>query len=157
MWLVLNRCSFVLSIFVCVALVVRAQSAEPETWAKDGPNIHSTNPGAVGIGTSKPENKLDVAGNLGVSGDINFPGRNFQLQGGGEMVWPGRVRFGPGGNEGAGPDQWRGKVRAQPGGNMEIIPLKDYARAALDIYPTMGKKPDFDAFAELTVIAIRKT
>jgi hypothetical protein len=151
MWFVLNRFSFLLPLFACAALIVRAPAAEPEAWAKDGPNIHSTNPGAVGIGTSTPENKLDVSGNLGVSGDINFPGRNFQLQGGGEMVWPGRVRFGAGGGEGAGLDKWRGMVRAQPGGNMEIVPLKDYARGALDIYPTMGKKPDFDALAELTV------
>lgn len=125
-------------------------AAEPAAWSYEGPNIYATNPGAVGIGTDTPANKLDVVGNLGVSGDINFPGRGFRLGGGGLLEWTDRVRFGAGG-DGPGLPPWRGKVRAQPGSNIEILPLKDYARSALDIYPTQGKKPEFDALAELTV------
>jgi len=128
----------------------RADAAEPTAWAYAGPNIYATNPGAVGIGTDIPANKLDVVGNLGVSGDINFPDRGFRLGGGGLMEWTDRVRFGAGG-DGPGLPPWRGKVRAQPGANLQILPLKDYARSALDIFPTQGKKPEFDALAELTV------
>jgi hypothetical protein len=127
-----------------------AGATEPQFWRSDGPNIFSTNSGAVGIGTQSPSNKLEVAGNLGVAGDINFPGREFRIGGGGSLEWPGRVRFGAGG-DGVGLPPWNGHTRAQPGGNLEILPTKDYARSALDIYPTAGKKPDFDAFAELTI------
>jgi hypothetical protein len=127
---------------------VRGEAAD--AWTIDGPNIYTTNSGGVGIGTNSPDNKLDVAGNLGVSGDINFPGRGFRIGGGGALEWPGRVRFGAGG-DGPGLPAWRGRMRAQPGSNMEILPVKDYARSALDIYPTMGAKPEFDALAELTV------
>jgi hypothetical protein len=143
-----------LQILIAIAVSLSAQAtpsfAEPGAWAEAGPNIHTTNPGAVGIGTNSPANKLDVVGDLGVSGNINFPGRNFRIDGGGALQWLDRVRFGAGGN-GPGLDSWHGKKRAQPGGNMEILPLKDYSRGALDIYPTMGKKPDFDALAELTL------
>jgi hypothetical protein len=150
----LKKYTYASSLIVVLCLVATGSPAlaeDNEVWKKDGPNIHTTNPGAVGIGTNTPENKLDVAGNLGVGGDINFSGKDFQILGGGVLLWPGRLRFGAGGGEGQGLDQWRGMVRAQPGGNMEILPLKDYSRGALDIYPTMGKKPDFDALAELTV------
>jgi hypothetical protein len=124
--------------------------AEPALWSSAGPNIFASNSGAVGIGTDSPNNKLDVIGNLGISGDINFPDREFRIVGGGSLEWLERVRFGAGG-DGPGLAPWNGKVRAQPGANMEILPLKDYARSALDIYPTMGKKPEFDALAELTI------
>lgn len=125
-------------------------SAEPPLWQADGPNIFSTNSGAVGVGTTTPSHKLEVAGDLGVTGDLDFPGRGFRIIGGGSLDWPGRVRFGAGG-DGPGLPQWNGLTRAQPGGNLEILPSKDYARSALDIYPTTGKKPDFDAYAELTI------
>ncbi|MEX2307952.1 MAG: hypothetical protein WD738_10190 [Pirellulales bacterium] len=139
---------FVLSTFPCV--LRPADAAEPVPWLYAGPNIFAANAGAVGIGTDTPGNKLDIVGNLGVDGDINFPNREFRIGGGGSLEWQDRVRFGAGG-DGPGLNDWRGKKRAQPGANMEILPLKDYARAALDIYPTMGKKPEFDALAELTV------
>jgi hypothetical protein len=124
--------------------------AKPTAWAETGPHIYSTNSGSVGIGTDSPTSKLDVIGDLGVNGNINFPGRKFRILGGGAFEWLDRVRFGAGG-DGPGLDDWHGKKRAQPGSNLEILPLKDYARAALDIYPTTGKKPEFDALAELTV------
>jgi hypothetical protein len=142
------RMCFVL--FISLVAGDAASLAEPGVWAESGPHIHNTNPGAVGIGTDTPKNKLDIVGDLGVSNNINFPGRKFCIDGGGAFEWQNRVRFGAGG-DGPGLDDWRGKKRAQPGGNLEILPLKDYARGALDIYPTMGKKPAFDALAELTL------
>jgi hypothetical protein len=139
---------------VAIVAICLANSAlradETQLWQLDGPNIFATNSGAVGVGTANPNHKLDVAGDLGVAGDINFPGREFRIIGGGSLEWLGRVRFGAGG-DGPGLPAWNGLMRAQPGGNMEILPTRDYARSALDIYPTAGKKPDFDAFAELTI------
>jgi hypothetical protein len=116
----------------------------------NGPHIYIMPTGGVGIGTASPTNTLDIIGNLGLSGDINFPERGFRIGGGGALEWTDRVRFGAGG-DGPGLPPWQGKMRAQPGSNIEILPLKDYARAALDIYPTNGKKPEFDALAELTL------
>lgn len=125
-------------------------AAEQPLWQADGPNIFTTNSGAVGVGTSTPVHKLEVVGDLGVTGDLDFPSRGFRIVGGGSLDWLGRVHFGAGG-DGPGLPAWNGHTRAQPGGNLEILPSKDYARSALDIYPTTGKKPDFDAFAELTI------
>src|SRR4051812_9281289 len=120
----LTRCIYATSYIVGLSLVAIASvafAAENDGSTKDAANIHSANPGATGIGTSKPVNKLDVSGDLSVSGDINFPGRDFQILGGGVMLWPGRLRFGAGGGAESGLGQWRGMVRAQPGGNMEIL------------------------------------
>ena len=124
-------------------------------WVQSGDDISSTNSGNIGIGTDSPKNKLDVNGDIGLNGFLNFP--DWRILPGGAFEWPGKLRVGRGGGEGDGLADWRGNVRAQPGSNLEIIPLKDYARSALDIYPTLGKKPDLDAFAELTLHRIHPT
>src|SRR5262245_18725311 len=135
---------------ICLVAAARVSQAKPDAWAAAGPHIYSANSGSVGIGTDSPTNKLEVVGDIGVNGNINFLERKFRIVGGGAFEWLDRVRFGAGG-DGPGLEDWHGKKRAQPGSNLEILPLKDYARAALDIYPTTGKKPEFDALAELTV------
>lgn len=146
----IHGCRAAASLGLALILSLSASGEPSETWRADGSNVYSALRGNVGIGTSTPVNKLDVAGDLGVTGDINFPDRGFRIGGGGLLEWPGRVRFGAGGN-GPGLPPWNGKMRAQPGSNIEILPTKDYARSALDIYPTNGAKPDFDALAELTL------
>jgi hypothetical protein len=138
------------ALVACCLVNITASAGESSPWQSDGANIFTLSNGFVGIGTASPGCKLEVAGDLGVSGDLNFIGRQFRILGGGVFEWQDRVRFGAGG-DGPGLPAWKGLTRAQPGGNLEILPSKDYARSALDIYPTMGKKPDFDAFAELTI------
>jgi hypothetical protein len=145
-----QRAVMIFSCSLSLIFVTRARGEAPELWSTDGQNIFTANHGGVGIGTRSPTNKLEVDGDLGITGDLNFPGRGFHIGGGGALEWPGRVRFGAGG-DGPGLPPQRGKMRAQPGSNMEILPLKDYARSALDIYPTKGAKPEFDALAELTI------
>lgn len=145
-----NSTAIILTAATLLFLPTNIARAEQPLWELEGANLFSANPGAVGIGTSTPTHKLEVAGDVGITGDLDFPGRGFRIIGGGAFDWAGRVRFGAGG-DGPGLPAWNGLTRAQPGGNMEILPSKDYARSALDIYPTTGKKPDFDAFAELTI------
>src|SRR5688572_21491540 len=101
-----QRCICVLTL----VLTSRAWCEGPVPWATEGANLFATNTGNVGVGTSTPAHKFEVAGDLGVSGDINFPDRGFRIGGGGSLEWPGRVRFGAGGN-GPGLPPWRGKMR----------------------------------------------
>lgn len=97
---------------------------------------------------SRVSAQQEIAGDLAIEGDLHF--REFSLLGSGAVEFPNKLRLGRGG-EGAGLPPQGNRVRAQPGGNLEILPLGDYFRSALDIYPTMGKKPDMDALAELTI------
>lgn len=76
---------------------------------------------------------------------------DFQLQRGGVLLWPGKLRLGHGGGEGSGLPPIAGNVRAQPGGNLVLQPLGDYMRNAIDLLPTAGKTPDLDALAEITL------
>jgi hypothetical protein len=87
-------------------------------------------------------------GDLTVDGAIHL--RDFTLGPGTVLEVAEQLRFQRGGVSEPLPPIG-GRVRAQPGGNFEIQPLGDYFRAALDIYPTQGKKPDTDALAELTI------
>ena len=83
-----------------------------------------------------------------VQGNLHL--RDFNLLGGGILEYPGKLWFKRGG-DGHGLPPTNGYIRAQPGGNLELLPQGDYFRSALDIYPTMGKKPEMDALAELTL------
>ena len=89
-----------------------------------------------------------TADDLSVTGNIHLPG--LSLLQGGALEIPGQLRFQRGGVSDPLPP-YQGNVRAQPGGNFEIQPLGDYYRSALDIYPTLGMKPQTDALAELTI------
>lgn len=42
------------------------------TWKTTAANIYNTNTGNVGIGTVNPQQKLDIAGNLALSGDVTI-------------------------------------------------------------------------------------
>jgi len=97
---------------------------------------------------ARAEQPRRVKGDLNVDGDVNLP--NFSVRRGAVLEVPGQLRFQRGGVSDPLPPVG-GRMRAQPGGNFEIQPLGDYYRAALDIYPTQGKKPDTDALAELTI------
>lgn len=91
---------------------------------------------------------VHYSGDLTLEGNLHLP--NFNLLSGGVLEFPGKLLVKRGG-DGQGFPPVNGKTRAQPGGNLEIQPLGDYSRSALDIYPTTGKRPEFDALAELTI------
>jgi hypothetical protein len=103
---------------------------------------------AIVGGTVQAQHADGVFGDLSVDGAIHL--RDFSLRPGAVLEVPEQLRFQRGGVSDPLPPSG-GRTRAQPGGNFEIQPLGDYFRAALDIYPTQGKKPDTDALAELTI------
>lgn len=103
---------------------------------------------AASVAPARAQVSEQVTGDLNILGNLNL--RDFAIRGGGVLEIPDQVRLQRGGTSDPLPPT-SGLVRAQPGGNFEILPLGDYYRSALDIYPTMGKKPDMDALAELTI------
>lgn len=81
-------------------------------WTTSGANIYSSNAGNVGIGSSNPTKKLDVAGTVNIGGDVYIGGKypsqiaklwlwdnvdvafdNPLTSQGGELVWPGGGDF----------------------------------------------------------------
>ncbi|MEN8164793.1 MAG: hypothetical protein ABFS37_11745 [Acidobacteriota bacterium] len=55
----------------------------PAGWTASGPDIHTTNAGNVGIGTSLPEKKLHV------HGGARFTTGNIEISGGNVRIWSG--------------------------------------------------------------------
>jgi len=92
---------------------------------------------------------------LTLEGPISWP--EFRIHPGGALEWPGKLFFSRGSDGFGLPPTTRGEVRAQPGGNLQIMPIGDYKRCALDLYPTQGKIADFDAISEITLHRIHPT
>jgi hypothetical protein len=98
---------------------------------------------------------MEISGRLTAGQGISLPG--FNLQPGGILEWPGKVRLTYGGGEASGLPPQNGLVRAQPGGNLVVEPQGDYARSAIDLLPARGKAPDLDAIGEFTIHRVHPT
>ena len=58
------------SIQIATTAFVKSAVSSSSYWSLSGTNIYNNNNGNVGIGTNNPQNKLDVSGNMRVTGGI---------------------------------------------------------------------------------------
>jgi len=72
------------------------------SWAGTANDIYNTNSGNIGVGTSTPPEKLSIAGNMDISGEIKNAGvagqsgEVLQSNGNGTMSWMSMTQNGPG-------------------------------------------------------------
>ena len=76
---------------------------------------------------------------------------NFNLEPGGVLSWPNKLRLSCGGGEEYAAKPVGEIVPAQPGGSLVIQAIGDYKRCAIDMIPTQGKYPHKGALGELTI------
>src|SRR5437879_2107783 len=104
----------------------------------------------------RPEQKdLRVNGKLVAANGVSL--HQFNLQPGGVLEWPNKLRISHGGGASSGLPPRDGAVRAQPGGNIVLQPQGDYMRCAIDLLPTRGKQADMDAIGEFTIHRVLPT
>lgn len=62
-------------------------SVLPENWSRSGNNINNINNGNVGIGTSSPTAKLDIAGNIKIADGTQGTGKVLTSDASGNATW----------------------------------------------------------------------
>lgn len=62
-------------------------SVLPENWSRSGNNINNINNGNVGIGTSSPTAKLDIAGNIKIADGTQGTGKVLTSDANGHATW----------------------------------------------------------------------
>lgn len=68
-----RRMSWTASAVAALTFALLVSSAAAQQWTTNGANINNTNAGNVGVGTTSPQDKLDVNGNIrvGLNGSLN--------------------------------------------------------------------------------------
>ncbi|MEK6280517.1 MAG: hypothetical protein AABN95_09215 [Acidobacteriota bacterium] len=77
-----------LALISLVLITLHATPTSAQQWQTNGNNINNTNTGNVGVGTTTPNDKLEVVGQVRVSGPIGgFLMKSRDADGGANWVW----------------------------------------------------------------------
>ena len=79
-----NRFAFLFTVLIVSVVIGAIPGRVNAQWTTNGTNINNTNSGNVGVGTTTPAQKLDVAGSIATSGTTVIDGsRNITNAGSG--------------------------------------------------------------------------